>query len=130
MTTFAKDKIRVLVAEDDFLIGHEIMRILEQSGYQRAGIAPNGEKAVEMVRELRPDVVLMDIKMPRMDGLTASIEIQKLCPTPVVILTAQESTDFVAEASRAGVSAYLTKPPAPKKLNALLPLPWHGTTTL
>lgn len=116
MTPTDKKNIRVLVAEDDFLIGHEISRILAQMGYERTGIAPNGEKAVEMVLEHRPDVVLMDIKMPRMDGLQASVEIQQKCPTPIVILTAQESSDFVAEASLAGVGAYLTKPPKAEEL--------------
>ncbi len=103
--------IRVLVAEDDYLVSEEIARILGRSGYQRAGDASTGAEAVEMACELRPDVVLMDIKMPDLDGLEAARRIQQRCPTPIVILSAHESRDLVDEAGEAGVAAYLTKPP-------------------
>ncbi|NJK98292.1 MAG: response regulator [Bacteroidales bacterium] len=106
-----RSKIKVLIAEDDFLIAEEISRALKNSGYTLSGIAPNGKKAVELTCSLKPDVVLMDIKMPRMDGLEASRLIQEQCPTPVVIITAHESHDLVEKASEAGITAYLTKPP-------------------
>ena len=106
-----KKNISVLIAEDDFLVGKEITRALNQIGYDISGIAPNGEKAVTMNNDLNPDVILMDINMPKMDGLQASQKIQEVNPTPIVILTAHESQDFVEEASEAGVGAYLTKPP-------------------
>ncbi len=103
--------IRVLVAEDDFLIGEEIVRVLKKLGYDAVGTAANGRKAVEMTGALHPDVVLMDLKMPVLDGISATRQIQAACPTPVVILTAHESRDLVKEAGEAGALAYLTKPP-------------------
>lgn len=103
--------VRVLVAEDDFLISEEIGRNLKKLGFDRVDVACNGQEAMEMTCSLRPDVVLMDIKMPIMDGLEATRRIQSACPTPVVILTAHESQALVEEAGKAGASAYLAKPP-------------------
>ncbi len=110
-------KIRVLIAEDNFLLAEDIKRILAQRGYEHAGTASNGLKAVEMTRSLKPDVVLMDIKMPKMDGLQAAEIINQSFPTPVVILTAFETKDLVIEASKVGVSAYLNKPPSPNEID-------------
>ena len=104
-------KIRVLTVEDDYLISEEISRILKQMESDHVGDASDGQEAVEMTCELHPDVILMDIKMPRMDGFEATTQIQKLCPTPIVILTAHESQDLVKRASKVGVGAYITKPP-------------------
>ncbi len=104
--------IRVLIAEDEFLVGKEITRILKDIGYEQIGIAQNGEKAVEMTRSLHPDIVLMDIKMPKLDGLQAARQILEACPTPVIILTAHESKEFFKKASETGVVAYITKPPS------------------
>jgi YesN/AraC family two-component response regulator len=103
--------IRLVIAEDDFLVAEEIKRILHGSRYQVAGEAENGQKALELVAQLRPDAVLMDIRMPVMDGLTASRRISEECPTPIVIMTAYESMELVEQASQAGVAAFLTKPP-------------------
>lgn len=111
-----KSKIKVLIAEDDFLIAEEISRSLKNAGYILSGIAPNGKKAVELTSTLRPDVILMDIKMPKMDGLEASRIIMEQCPTPVVIVTAHESQDLVEKASEAGIATYLTKPPKPDEI--------------
>jgi len=114
--------IRVLVAEDDYLVGEEIARTLKQVDCEVAGEAADGAEAVEKVLELRPDVVLMDIKMPRESGLKATRRIQETCPTPIVVLSAYESNDLVEEATEAGVSAYLTKPPAPGELSRAIRL--------
>ena len=70
-----------------------------------------GEQAVEMTASLRPDVVLMDIRLPGIDGIEATRRIQDQCPTPVVALTAHEDLELVEEATQAGVGAYLIKPP-------------------
>ena len=105
------DEIRVIIAEDNFLVSEMTKETLKKSGYAVVGEATNGRQAVEMTKSLRPDVVLMDIKMPEMDGVEASRQIQDECPTPVVILTAYETADLVREASTAGVGAYLVKPP-------------------
>ncbi len=105
------EKISVVVAEDDFLVCEEIIRILKQIGCEPVFDATNGEEAVEVVCDKHPDVVIMDIKMPGLDGLEASRQISERNPTPIVILTAHESQNLVAEASQAGVGAYITKPP-------------------
>ncbi len=102
---------RVLVAEDDYLVSEEIVRLLKELGYEHVGSAATGMQAVEMVHSLDPDVVLMDICMPEMDGLSAAKVIQQEKPTPIVVLTAHDSEEMVASASGAGVGAYLTKPP-------------------
>ncbi len=104
-------KTRVLVAEDDYLVGETIKRTLKQIGYDLVGKASDGVEAVEMAVSLRPDVVLMDIQMPELDGLEAARQIQEHCPMPVVILTAYESRSLVEKASEVGVGAYLIKPP-------------------
>jgi DNA-binding response OmpR family regulator len=107
---------RVIVAEDDYLVGEAITRALEQIGCRLMGIAPDGISAVEMASAIKPDVILMDIQMPEINGLEATRRIQKKCPTPVVILTAYESQELLLEATGAGVSAYLTKPPKPTEI--------------
>ncbi len=109
-------KTCVLVAEDDYLVGETIKRALKQIGYDLVGKASDGVEAVEMAVSLRPDVVLMDIQMPELDGLEAARQIQRQCPMPVVILTAHESLSLVEKASEAGVAAYLTKPPNPAEI--------------
>lgn len=101
----------ILIAEDDYLIAEEITRMVKRLGFKIAGVATNGIKAVEMAIEKKPDVILMDIKMPKMDGLTATRKIQEEFSTAFVILTAHESVDLVEEAGQSGIGAYLTKPP-------------------
>lgn len=103
--------VRILLAEDDYLVCEEIKRALRELPHELVGEADNGEEAVRLACDLKPDVVLMDIKMPRVDGLEASRRIQRQCPAPIVILTAHESRDLLEEARNAGVGAYLTKPP-------------------
>lgn len=106
-----KSKPSVLIADDDNVMRMVVGRLLERSGYKVVGKACDGEEALEMVSSLKPDVVLMDIHMPGMDGLEASKRIQESCPTPVVVLSAYESNDLVLQATEAGAGAYLVKPP-------------------
>lgn len=108
--------IRVVVAEDDFFIAEEIIRSVRSLGWEVVGEAATGKEAVEQTMALSPDLVLMDIKMPEMNGIDASMEIQERRPTPVVIITAHETRDLLDEASEAGVAAYLTKPPTPAQI--------------
>jgi len=113
--------IRVLVAEDDYLACQMIKETLREIGYTIVGKAVGGRQAVEMTAQLagtptQPDVILMDIKMPDLDGIEATRLIQERCPTPVVVLTAYETSELVAEASAAGVGAYLVKPPEVKEM--------------
>ena len=104
-------KPRVLIAEDDYLVSETIKRALKELDYELVGKASDGAKAVKMACNVHPDVVLMDIQMPEIDGLEATRQIQTRCPMPVVVLTAHESKELVEKASEVGVSAYLIKPP-------------------
>jgi response regulator NasT len=101
---------RILVAEDEALIRLDLAEMLTEAGYEVVGQASNGEQAVEMAKELAPDLVIMDVKMPVMDGITAAEEIgaAKICP--VVMLTAFSQTELVERARDAGVMAYIVKP--------------------
>ncbi len=104
--------IRVLIAEDDFLVAEETARVVRKKGYELVGEAATGTEAVAMAAELAPDVILMDIKMPELDGIEASRRIRAIRPTPIVLLTAYETQELLHEASAAGVGAYLVKPPS------------------
>ena len=101
---------RIVVAEDEALIRLDLVEMLGEAGYEVVGQASNGEQAVEMALELTPDLVIMDVKMPVMDGLSAADEIgkQRLCP--VIMLTAFSQTELVERARDAGVMAYIVKP--------------------
>ncbi len=111
-----KKGLIILVAEDDFLVSEEIIRALKSLGYKNIIEAADGREAVEKTRSAKPDVVLMDIQMPVLDGLEAARRIQECCPTPVVVLTAYETEDFVHKAAEAGVGSFLTKPPKADEL--------------
>jgi AmiR/NasT family two-component response regulator len=108
--------VRVLIAEDDYLNCEMIRGLLEEIWYTVVGEAADGLEAVEMTQSLQPDVVLMDIKMPDIDGLEATRLIFERCPTPVVVLTAYETQELVEEASAVGVGAYLVKPPNAREM--------------
>jgi len=116
MQTDTQKKLGVLIAEDDFIVCETIQQEVEDLGYTVAGKAPNGRKAVEMTAALKPDAVLMDIKMPDMDGLEATRRIHKTCPTPVVILSAYDTPDLVKQAGEAGAGAYLVKMPTAREI--------------
>jgi len=108
--------IKVLVAEDDYLVSQDIIRELKAHGYMNIIEAADGVEAFEKTCSQHPDVVLMDVMMPKLDGLGAAQKIMACCPTPIVILTAYESQDSVDHAGAAGVAAYLAKPPRPGEL--------------
>ncbi|MGH3930220.1 MAG: ANTAR domain-containing response regulator [Pseudonocardiaceae bacterium] len=101
---------RVLVAEDDALIRLDLVEILREEGYAVVGEAADGEQAVELAERLRPDVVIMDVKMPKMDGIDAASIIAERRIAPVVILTAFSQRELVERARDAGAMAYLVKP--------------------
>ncbi len=113
---------RVLIVDDDALVLETVQRTLEQLHYTVAGRAMNGVQAIEMVPALTPDIVLMDIQMPELDGIAAAHRIQEQCPTPVVILTAHDSPELVDRAQTAGVMAYLIKPPNAANLGSIIPV--------
>lgn len=104
------ERLRVVVAEDETLIRVDIVEILTGQGYEVVGEADNGQKALELATELEPDVVLMDVKMPIMDGITAAEHIARDKIAPVVLLTAFSQRELVERAREAGAMAYVVKP--------------------
>jgi AmiR/NasT family two-component response regulator len=103
-------KRRVLIAEDEALIRLDLREMLVEEGYDVCGEAGDGELAVKLAEELRPDLCIFDIKMPIMDGLAAAEKIANSRIAPVVILTAFSQRDLVERARAAGAMAYLVKP--------------------
>ncbi|MCK0092755.1 response regulator [Rhodococcus sp. HNM0563] len=101
---------RVVVAEDEALIRLDLVEMLREEGYDVVGEAGDGQRAVELAEELRPDLVIMDVKMPRRDGIDAASEIAQKRIAPVVILTAFSQRELVERARDAGAMAYLVKP--------------------
>jgi two-component system, response regulator PdtaR len=101
---------RVVIAEDEALIRLDLKEMLEEDGYVVAGEASDGEAAVKLTESLRPDLVIMDIKMPGLDGISAAERITAEHLAPVVILTAFSQRDLVLRARDAGAMAFLVKP--------------------
>lgn len=101
---------RVVVAEDETLIRLDIVEMLRDAGYDVVAEADNGQRAVELAREHRPDLVLMDVKMPVLDGITAAEQIASDRIAPVVLLTAFSQRELVERAREAGAMAYVVKP--------------------
>lgn len=110
-----EEPLRVVVAEDEGLIRMDVVATLQEAGYEVVGEAADGEEAVRLATELEPDLVVMDIKMPKMDGISAAEKISVL-KIPVVLLTAFSQADLVARAADAGAMAYVTKPFKPTDL--------------
>ena len=100
----------VVVAEDEALIRMDIVEMLEDAGYRVLAQAENGERAVALATEHRPDLVLMDVKMPVMDGITAAEQIAGQRIAPVVLLTAFSQRELVERAREAGAMSYVVKP--------------------
>ena len=101
---------RVLVAEDEALIRLDLVELLTAEGYEVVGEAGDGEEALRLARELEPDLVVMDVKMPKRDGISAASVIAEERIAPVVILTAFSQRDLIDRARQAGAMAYVVKP--------------------
>jgi two-component system, response regulator PdtaR len=101
---------RVLIAEDEALIRLDLAEMLREEGYDVVGEAGDGQEAVDLALSLRPDLVIMDVKMPRRDGIDAAAEIAEKRIAPIVVLTAFSQRDLVEKARDAGAMAYLVKP--------------------
>jgi response regulator NasT len=109
------DTLRVVVVEDEGLIRMDVVATLQEAGYEVVGEGADGEEAIKLATELEPDLVVMDIKMPKLDGISAAEKIAEL-KIPVVLLTAFSQSDLVARAAEAGAMAYVTKPFKPTDL--------------
>lgn len=103
-------KMRILLADDEALIRLDLREILTDAGHEVIAEAANGEEAVKLARELKPDFIFMDVKMPVMDGLAAAKIIDEENIAPVLLLTAYSQQDIVDQARDSGVIAYLVKP--------------------
>jgi AmiR/NasT family two-component response regulator len=101
---------RVVVAEDEAVIRLDIVEMLREVGYDVVGEAADGESAIRLAEELRPDLVVMDIKMPILDGISAAERIARARIAPVVLLTAFSQKELVERARDAGAMAYVVKP--------------------
>ncbi len=103
-------KLNILLADDEALIRLDLREMLSDAGHKIVGEAADGQQAVKLARELRPDFIIMDVKMPIMDGLEAAAIIGEENIAPVLLLTAYSQKDIVEKATKAGVIAYLVKP--------------------
>ncbi|MDO5083490.1 response regulator [Arachnia propionica] len=101
---------KVLVAEDEALIRLDLVELLTDEGFEVIGQAADGEEAVKLARELEPDLIIMDVKMPKLDGITAAEAIAEERIAPIVMLTAFSQRDLVERARDAGAMAYVVKP--------------------
>jgi len=102
--------LRVVIAEDEPLVTQTLTEQLRHLGHRVIGEAANGEEVVNMVLDARPDLVIMDIKMPKLSGLQASRAIMEKAPVPIILLTAYTDDAFIEEAASVGAMAYLVKP--------------------
>jgi response regulator NasT len=102
--------VRILVAEDETIIRLDLVELLQRAGMDVVGEARDGEEAVALARDLEPDLAIMDVKMPRLDGIEAARKIIAERPIPIVLLTAYGQDELVSRAVEAGVFGYLVKP--------------------
>ena len=114
--TSKAEKLRILVAEDETIIRLDLVEMLTESGYEVVAQAENGAVAVELAKLHKPDLAILDVKMPEMDGITAAEQIISIAP--VLMLTAFSQRDLIERARDAGVMAYVVKP---FSINDLLP---------
>jgi two-component system, response regulator PdtaR len=105
-----RDSVRILIAEDETIIRLDLRALLEQAGYDVCGEARDGVEAVELARTLEPDLAIMDVKMPGLDGIEAARRILDERAIPIVMLTAYGQDEIVSRAVEAGVFGYLVKP--------------------
>lgn len=102
--------MRILIAEDETIIRLDLAKLLERAGHEVAGEARDGDEAVALAETLVPDLVILDVKMPRLDGIEAARRILATRPVPIVMLTAYAHADLIERAADVGVFGYLVKP--------------------
>jgi DNA-binding NarL/FixJ family response regulator len=111
-----QSRIKVLIVDDDVLVIEMVRALLADVRFEIAGFATDGKQAISLTTELKPDVVIMDLNMPVMDGISATHRIYRCCPTPIVVLSAYETPELIENVSQAGAGAYLIKPPTHEDL--------------
>ena len=116
MTSDTAPTRRALVAEDEALIRLDVVETLTDAGFEVVGEAKDGAEAVELALDLEPDVIVMDVKMPKVDGITAAEQILKELPVAVVMLPAFSQAELVERAAEVGAMAYVVKPFGPNDL--------------
>lgn len=121
-TPASKGKNRVLIAEDNSKTRLFLKNQLELMGYEVICAVSNGQAAVEKVAEMNPNLVIMDVKMPEMDGIDAAREITSRGPVPIILITGLSSDEMATKAIEAGVFAYLVKPVTKKQLEPAIKL--------
>ncbi|ACI19688.1 ANTAR domain-containing response regulator [Dictyoglomus thermophilum] len=102
--------VRVLIAEDEPIVRMDLKEILESQGYEVVGEASDGQVAIELARKLKPDVIIMDIRMPNLDGIEAAKILTQENIAPIIFLTAYSDKELVEKAKEVGVVAYIVKP--------------------
>ena len=110
MSLQERTTMRILIAEDETIIRLDLREMLEKAGFDVCGEAKDGEEAVTLARTLEPDLVLLDVKMPKLDGIDAARRILEERPIPIVMVTAYGEEELVSRAVEAGVFGYLVKP--------------------
>lgn len=124
------DPLTVLVAEDEALIRMDLVETLEELGFKVVAAVGDGRRAVELAEELKPQMALLDVKMPDMDGLAAASAIVGFDSTAVVMLTAFSQPELIQRAVAAGAMGYLVKPFKPEELRASLTVAWQRYSQL
>jgi response regulator NasT len=123
-------KARVLICEDEGLTALRLQKALAALGYEVVGEAKNGEEAVALAERLQPDAILMDIRMPKLDGVTATGQIMRTRPTAIVMITAFSERELVDAALQAGASGYLVKPVSDEQIEPTLRVALNRFTEL
>jgi len=113
-------KVRILICEDEGLTALRLQSSVTKLGYEVVGEARDGEEAVAAAARLKPDAILMDIRMPKMDGIAATEQIMQVRPTAIVMITAYNERELVDSALRAGASGYLVKPVSDEQIEPAL----------
>ena len=125
--------LRIVIADDEAIIRMDLKEMLQEAGHEVVGETANGRRAVAIVRDTRPDLVILDVKMPDMDGVEAARMIAADHLAPVLLLTAFDDAELIQRATEAGVLAYLVKPVSEKSLFPAMEIAlsrWRETESL